>query len=87
MYFVYILECSDGSLYAGSTNDLARRLKEHNGSKRGARYTKARRPVILKYCERYATFAKSRRREAEIKRLSRAEKLKLLRERRSKPIS
>jgi putative endonuclease len=78
MYFVYILQCSDGSLYAGSTNDLARRLKEHNGSKRGARYTKARRPVVLRYFEKCRTFAKARAREAEIKRLPRKKKMEFL---------
>jgi putative endonuclease len=78
MYFVYILQCSDGSLYAGSTNDLARRLKEHNGSKRGARYTKARRPVVLRYFEKCRTLAKARAREAEIKRLPRKKKMEFL---------
>ncbi len=78
MYFVYLLQCSDGSLYAGSTNDLVRRLKEHNGSKRGARYTKARRPVVLKYFERFRTLARVRAREAEIKRMTRRRKIKLI---------
>ena len=48
-YFVYILECKDKSLYVGCTNNLERRLKEHNESKWGAHYTKIRRPVKLKY--------------------------------------
>ena len=77
MHFVYLLQCSDGSLYAGSTNDLARRFKEHNESKRGARYTKARRPVVLKYSEKCRTLAKARAREAEIKRMTREQKTKL----------
>jgi putative endonuclease len=77
MHFVYLLQCSDGSLYAGSTNDLERRVKEHNSSKRGARYTKARRPVILRYSEKCRTLAKARAREAEIKRLTRAGKMAL----------
>lgn len=77
MHFVYLLQCSDGSLYAGSTNDLERRLREHKGSKRGARYTKSRRPVVLRYSETYRTLAKARAREAEIKRMTRGEKLAL----------
>ncbi len=79
MYTVYILECADGSLYAGSTTDLKKRLKQHNGAKAGAHYTKIRRPVVLKYSERFRTLAKARAREAEIKRLTRPEKLDLIR--------
>ena len=78
MYFVYILECSDTSLYVGSTNDLERRLHSHNHLKSGAHYTKIRRPVTLKYSERVRTFAKARAREAALKRLTRTEKLALL---------
>ncbi len=77
MFYVYILECSDKSLYVGCTNDLSRRLKEHNTSKRGAHYTKIRRPVILKYYEKFRTLAKARAREAEIKRWKREEKVRL----------
>lgn len=77
-YFVYILECSDSSLYVGSTNNLEKRLHEHNNSKGGAHYTKIRRPVILKYSEVVATFAESRSREAELKRLTRNKKLELI---------
>lgn len=46
-WFVYLLRCADGSLYAGITTDLARRLAEHNAGKAGAKYTRARRPVVL----------------------------------------
>ena len=77
-YFTYILECADGSLYAGCTNDIEKRLKEHNGAKAGAHYTKIRRPVVLAYSERFRTLARARAREAEIKRLTRAEKLHLI---------
>jgi putative endonuclease len=77
MHFVYLLQCRDGSLYAGATDDLERRVKEHNGSKRGARYTKTRRPVVLRYFEKCRTLAKARAREAEIKRMTRSEKLRL----------
>lgn len=77
-YFVYILECSDGSLYTGSTNNLEKRVREHNTSKNGAHYTKIRRPVVLKYFEVFETYSESRKREAEIKRFSREEKIQFL---------
>lgn len=82
MFFTYILECSDGSLYVGSTNNLEKRLHEHNNSKNGAHYTKIRRPVVLKYSERFDTYSQSRAREAEIKRFTRDKKLKLLQQNR-----
>jgi len=75
MYFVYMLECSDKTLYAGCTNDLEKRLKQHNGAKAGAHYTKIRRPVVLKHFERFRTLAKARAREGEIKRWTRKQKL------------
>ncbi len=78
MFFVYILECADTTLYVGSTNNLEKRLKEHNHLKSGAHYTKIRRPVVLKYKEEVETFKESRRREAEIKRFTRKEKLLLI---------
>ncbi len=77
-HFVYILECADKTLYVGSTNNLEKRLRQHNGAKAGAHYTKIRRPVILKYSERFRTLAKARAREAEIKRLTRKDKLNLI---------
>ena len=78
MYIVYILKCADGTLYTGSTVNLAKRLREHNGSKNGAKYTMARRPVALVYKEECKTLANARAREAQIKRMNRAEKLKLV---------
>lgn len=78
MYFTYILECADGTLYVGSTNDLEKRLYQHNNSKSGAHYTKICRPVMLKYSETFKTLAKSRKREAEIKRLKREDKIALI---------
>ncbi len=74
MYYVYILECKDKSLYCGSTNSLEKRVKEHNELKCGAHYTKIRRPVILKYSEKFKTFKEARKREAEIKRMQKKEK-------------
>ena len=66
-FFVYILECADKSLYVGCTNNLEKRLKEHNDSKWGAHYTKIRRPVILQYFEVFKTLKEARRREKELK--------------------
>lgn len=78
MFSVYILECADKSLYVGCTNDLEKRLIQHNNLKSGAHYTKIRRPVILKYSETFKTLAEARKREAEIKRLDRNKKLVLI---------
>lgn len=78
MYFAYLLQCNDGTLYAGSTNDLDKRVHQHNHAKNGAHYTKIRRPVELKYSESFATYAEARTREAEFKRMSREEKMKLI---------
>jgi len=77
-HFTYILKCNDGTLYVGCTNDLEKRVHEHNTSKNGAHYTKIRRPVRLVYSERCADLAEGRRREAEIKRLSREQKMTLI---------
>ncbi len=78
MHFVYILECADKSFYVGCTNDLERRLKQHNNSKWGAHYTKTRRPVILKYSESFSTLKEARHRESEIKGWRREKKLGLI---------
>jgi putative endonuclease len=78
MYYVYILECADKTLYVVSTNDLVKRLHSHNNLKSGAHYTKIRRPVVLKYSESFETYAQVRAREGELKRLTRQEKMKLI---------
>lgn len=80
MFYVYILLCKDDSLYVGSTNNLEKRLKEHNTSKNGAHYTKIRRPVTLQYRELCETYSEVRAREAAIKRLTREKKLTLIKE-------
>ena len=77
-YFTYILECADKTLYVGSTNDLEKRVKQHNSSKSGAHYTKIRRPVILKYSEQFEAFSEARSRECEIKKFSRTKKIELI---------
>jgi putative endonuclease len=74
---VYLLRCRDGSLYAGATNDVARRLARHAAGK-GARYTRARLPVALVYEEPVRGRGAALRREAALKRLSRAAKLALV---------
>lgn len=78
MYFVYILECADKTLYAGCTNNLKKRLKQHNESKSGAHYTKIRRPVIMIYSEKYVTRGAALRREIQLKGWSRIKKLALI---------
>lgn len=77
-YFVYILECADESLYVGCTNNPETRIKEHNNSKRGAHYTKTRRPVKLLHRETFDNLHEARKREREIKSWSRKKKLELI---------
>ena len=74
---VYIIECSDGSLYTGITNDLDRRITAHNDG-RGAKYTKSRRPVRLRYSEPAADRKNASQREYAIKSLRKAEKMRLI---------
>ncbi|MEK7672369.1 MAG: GIY-YIG nuclease family protein [Patescibacteria group bacterium] len=76
-FTAYILKCSDGSLYAGSTNDLQKRLYQHNNLKSGAKYTKARRPVELVYSESFATLREAKQREYKIKCMTRDQKQNL----------
>ena len=76
-WYVYILECNDQSLYTGITNDLKKRIIAHNSGK-GAKYTKARLPVKLVYKESCKTKSDSLKREFEIKKLKRTEKLNLI---------
>ena len=74
---VYVLRCGDGTLYTGATNDLERRVAQHASGK-GARYTRSRLPVRLVYDERAEGHGAALRREAALKRLTRAEKLALV---------
>ena len=78
MYYLYILKCSDSTLYTGITTDLERRVKEHNCSVRGAKYTAVRRPVEIVYSEEFPDRSEASKREAFIKSLSRTDKLKLI---------
>ena len=80
-WFVYMLRCSDSSLYTGVTTDLKRRIKEHNGEGakgRGAKYTKAHRPVVLAYQERVANRSTAQIRESQLRKLVKVEKEKLV---------
>ncbi len=79
-WFVYILNCADGTLYTGVTTDPERRLREHNaGGRLAARYTRARRPVALAHVEPVCGKTEAYRREAAIKKLAREDKLALMR--------
>ena len=77
MNYTYILQCADNTLYCGWTNHLEKRLKAHNEGK-GAKYTKARRPVLLAYYEEFESKTEAMKREAAIKKMSRKDKLKLV---------
>ena len=78
MYYLYILKCADKTLYTGITIDIKRRINEHNKSQLGAKYTKARRPVKLVFSKKYKTRSKATSEEARIKKLTRLEKIKLI---------
>jgi len=75
IWYVYILRCSDHSLYTGITTDINRRLDEHNNDdRRASAYTRARRPVKLVFCEKYGSRSLATKREREIKTMTRREK-------------
>lgn len=76
-WHVYILRCADDTLYTGVATDVVRRVEEHNGSPKGAKYTKSRRPLALVHAETFPTRSAACAREAAIKKLSRDEKLRL----------
>jgi len=77
-YYLYILQCNDATLYTGITTDLNRRIKEHNTSQKGAKYTKTRRPVKVVYQEELEDKSSALKREYKVKKLSRKEKLELI---------
>lgn len=77
MYCLYILRCSDKTLYTGVTVDVARRVREHNSSKKGAKYTRSRRPVKLVYAKKFRSRSMALKEEYHTKQLSRKEKLTL----------
>jgi len=78
-YYFYILRCRDNTLYCGQTNDLEKRLKQHNeDNKKGAKYTKGRRPVALVYSEKYSTLQEAMKREWQVKKWTKAKKQALI---------
>ncbi len=77
MYYVYLLKCADDTLYCGYTTDVQKRVAAHNLGK-GAKYTRNRLPVELRYVEEYSTKSEALKREWAIKRLSRNEKIQLI---------
>jgi putative endonuclease len=77
IWYLYIVECSDSTLYCGVTNNVERRIEKHNKGL-GARYTRARMPVKLKYIEKYLTKGEALKREHRIKQWTRRKKLSLI---------
>ncbi|MFA6423766.1 MAG: GIY-YIG nuclease family protein [Candidatus Magasanikbacteria bacterium] len=78
MYYLYILECADKTLYTGITVDLDRRVNEHNMSKLGAKYTHARRPVKLVYSKKFRNRSLASKAESKIKQMTREEKIEVV---------
>ncbi|NOR51836.1 MAG: GIY-YIG nuclease family protein [Gammaproteobacteria bacterium] len=78
LWYLYIVRCADSSLYTGITTDLERRISEHNSSKLGSKYTRARRPVELVYHELFGNRSTVSAREAEIKKMTPAQKRTLI---------
>lgn len=76
-WYVYILECGDGTLYTGITDDVARRLAVHRSGK-GAKYTRGRSPLTLRYQEECSSYSQALRREIQIKKLPRNQKLQII---------
>jgi len=77
-WYVYVIRASDDSLYTGVTTDVERRFKEHCGTEKGARYFRGRQPLEVVYREDYPDRGSALRREADIKKLKRDQKLKLI---------
>lgn len=78
LWYMYVVECSDRSLYCGITTDVQRRLSEHNSSKSGAKYTRSRRPVMLVYAEEHENRSSALKAEASFKRLTRLQKIEIV---------
>lgn len=85
-YYFYIVRCSDDTLYCGQTNNLERRLKEHNFDKnKSAKYLRAKKPVKLVYSEKFSTLQEAMKREWEVKNWPRSKKLTLIQGNKSLP--
>lgn len=79
-WYVYVIRASDNSLYTGITTDIKRRFKEHSGTQKGARYFRGRQPLEVVYSDTHPDRGSALRREAAIKKLPRAQKLKMIME-------
>ncbi len=79
-WYLYVVECADQSLYTGITIDVVRRLHEHNHSVKGSKYTRARRPVILRMIKEYSNRSEASKAEINFKKLSRKKKLEIINE-------
>ena len=77
-YFVYLLRCSDNTLYTGITTDIEKRIEEHNSSPKGAKYTRGRRPVTLIYSEGCENRSEASKRESAIKKMTKRQKEELI---------
>ncbi len=77
-YYVYILECADRTLYTGWTNDIEKRINEHNGGRNGAKYTRGRRPVRLVFMKEYPSLSDALKEEARIKKMSKEQKVQMI---------
>ena len=80
MWYLYVVECVDGSLYTGVTTDLQRRLHEHNNTKRGAKYTRTRRPVQLVWHKEYENRSQAQASEYQFKKLVHKQKWKIIKQ-------
>lgn len=79
MYYFYMVRCSDNSLYSGQTNNLQKRIREHNSAgQRGAKYLRARKPVELVYSEKYPTLQLAMQRERQVKKWNKYKKEALI---------
>ena len=80
VWYTYMVKCRDGTIYTGVTKDLTRRIREHNVSSRGAKYTKSRRPVTLIYHHQFESRSGAQKFEYKVKKMTRKQKLALVME-------
>ena len=80
IWHIYMVRCSDGTLYTGITNDLKKRIEAHNSCKDGARYTRSRRPVKLVYSEQVESKSAAAKLEYQLKKLPRLKKIRLIKD-------
>ena len=84
MWWLYVVRCGDGTLYTGVTTSVERRIREHNGSSRGAKYTKARRPVELVWTKEYKNRSEAQSAEYNFKKLFHKQKWEIINEDRNR---